>query len=102
MRPRVVVHLKMKPEAEGGRHGPFTEGYRPHFVIPPNGQYLGVTAIRCPGPVAPGDEADVEFHLDYHPRVDYSALQTGTLFEMREGPRAVATGRVERRYDDVV
>ena len=36
MRPRVVVHLKMKPEADGGRHAPFTEGYRPHFVIPPD------------------------------------------------------------------
>lgn len=102
MKSRVVVHLTMKPEDEGGRHAPFTEGYRPHFVIPPDGEYLAVTAIRCPGPVAPGDEADVEFHLDHHPRMDYSALQTGKLFEMREGPRAVATGRVERRYDDMV
>jgi translation elongation factor EF-Tu-like GTPase len=101
MKSRVVAHLKMKPEAEGGRHAPFTEGYRPHFVIPPDGEYLCVTAIQCPGPVAPGDEVDVEFHLDYHPRVDYSALQVGTQFEMREGSRAVATGRIERRFDDV-
>ncbi len=101
MRPRVVVHLKMKPEADGGRHAPFTEGYRPHLVIPPDGEYLGVIAIRCPGPVAPGDEADVEFDLVYHPQVDYSSLRQGAEVEMREGGRAVAIGRVERRFDDV-
>jgi hypothetical protein len=101
MKSRVVVHLKMKSESEGGRRAPFTEGYRAHFVVPPDGEYLGVTAIHCPGRVAPGDEAMVEFDLAYHPRVDYSGLQVGTQIEMREGPRAVATGRIERRIDDV-
>jgi translation elongation factor EF-Tu-like GTPase len=100
MRPGVVVHLKMKLEADGGRHAPFTEGYRPHFVIQPDGEYLSVIATRCPGPVAPGDEAEVEFDLVYHPNVSYNALRAGTEFEMREGARAVATGRVERRLDD--
>ena len=89
----------MKPEAEGGRHAPFTEGYRAHFVIPSDGEYLGVIATRCPGPVAPGDEAEVEFGLVYHPNVDYRALRARSGFEMREGARAVATGRVERRLD---
>jgi translation elongation factor EF-Tu-like GTPase len=92
---RVLVHLKMKFEADGGQPAPFTEGYRPHFVIPPDGEYLGVVAARCPGPVGPGDEADVEFDLVYQPNVDYSALREGTEFEMHEGPRVVAIGRVK-------
>jgi translation elongation factor EF-Tu-like GTPase len=98
MNPHVLVHLKMKPESSGGRHAPFTEGYRPHLIVPSQGEWLGVTATRCPGPVAPGDEAEVEFALAYHPKVDYSALIVGADFEMHEGPRVVATGTVlERR-----
>ncbi|XHS80500.1 hypothetical protein ACFJGW_00995 [Burkholderiaceae bacterium UC74_6] len=90
----------MKTEADGGRHAPFTEGYRPHLVVPPDGEYLGVTATCCAGPVAPGDEAEVQFDLDYHPALDYSALRIGTEFQMREGARTVAIGRVVRRFND--
>jgi translation elongation factor EF-Tu-like GTPase len=100
MTPQVLVRLKMKLEESGGRHAAFTEGYRPHFVIPPDGEYLGVIATNCPGPVSPGDEADVEFAFVYHPKVDYSALRVGAEFEMREGPRAVAIGRVLERNDE--
>lgn len=98
MAPRVLVHLKMKEEECGGRHAPFTEGYRPHFIVG-DGQWLGVVATYCPRPVAPGEEADVEFALMYHPNVDYSELNVGVEFEMQEGSRVVATGRVLRRND---
>ncbi len=99
MIPRVLVHLKMKPESGGGRHAPFTEGYRPHFIVLGHSDWLGVTATRCPGPVAPGTEADVEFELVYHPKVDYAALHAGAEFTMQEGPRVVATGTVLERHD---
>jgi translation elongation factor EF-Tu-like GTPase len=99
MAPRIIVHLKMKPEDGGGRHAPFTEGYRPHFIVD-EGEWLGVIATRCPGPVAPGDEADVEFSLVYHPNVDYSALRVGAEFAMHEGPKVVATGTVLQRDED--
>ena len=99
MNPRVLVHLTMKSEQDGGRNAPFTEGYRPHFTIE-EGEWLGVIATLCPGPVAPGDEADVEFELVYHPKVDYSALSGGVEFAMREGARVVATGRVLSRNDN--
>ena len=100
MTPRILVHLKMKSELDGGRSAPFTEGYRSHFMIPPDGEYLGVVATRCPGPVAPGDEVDVEFGLVYHPNVDYSALDVGVEFEMREGAKAVETGEVRSKLGD--
>ena len=83
----------MKPVQEGGRHGPFTEHYRPHFVVA-GGEWLGVTATQCPVPIAPGEEADVEFALLYHPQVDYSPLCVGAEFAVHEGSRVVATGTV--------
>jgi len=101
MTPRIVVRLNMKSEAQGGRPAAFTEGYRPHFVVPPSDVFLSVTASCCPGPVAPGDQADVAFVLDYHPKLDYSALRVGAEFEMREGPKVVAVGRVERWLSQV-
>jgi hypothetical protein len=87
MRPRAIVYLRMKSASDGGRHAPFTEGYRPHFVVPPDGEYLGVMAVHCSGPVVPGEEATVDFELVYHPEVDYSALQVGSTFEwLHENP----------------
>jgi len=32
VKPELLVRPSMRPEDEGGRHGPFTEGYCPHFV----------------------------------------------------------------------
>ena len=98
MKPRILVRLKLKLEQSGGRHAPFTQGYRPHFTVG-DGEWLSVTATQCPGPVAMGDEADVEFELDYHTKVDYSALSIGAEFAMHEGPRVVATGKVLQRHD---
>ncbi len=84
----------MRPEFDGGRHGPFTEGYRPHFIVSGHSDWLGVWALKCPGPVSPGDTAEVVFGLLYFPAVDYSALQPGAEFAVHEGPRVVATGTV--------
>ena len=84
----------MRAETDGGRHGPFTEGYRPHFVVAGHSEWLGVWALECPGPVAPGDTAEVVFALLYHPAVDYSPLQPGCEFAVHEGPRVIATGTV--------
>jgi len=94
MKPSVVARIQMKPEAADGRHSAFTEGYSPHFVVSDHAEWLGVRAIQCPGPVAPGDEAEVVFALMYYPEVDYSELRVGATFEVMEGPRAVARGLV--------
>jgi translation elongation factor EF-Tu-like GTPase len=101
MKPGVVARIRMKPENEGGRHGHFTEGFCPHFVVVGHETWLGVRVSQCPGPVAPGNEADVVFSLMYHPRVDYSILKVGTSFQMMEGPRVVATGVVIELRDAV-
>ena len=97
----IIVSLAMRREEDGGRHGPFTEDYMPDFVVDGTSESLPVIATCCPGPVAPGDSAEVEFELRYHPKLDYSALIAGASFEVREGLRAVATGRVLDRRDHV-
>jgi translation elongation factor EF-Tu-like GTPase len=92
--PSVIVKLKMKTEADGGRHSPFNQGYCPHLVAESTSEWLGVRVIHCPEWVYPGTEAMVEFSLMYYPSLDYGALQAGTVVEVMEGPRAVGTGVV--------
>lgn len=90
-RPRIVVRLTVT-----GRSTPILEGYRPHLVVPPDATYLGVWVTACPGPVGPGEEAEVEFALMYHPIADYAALCPGAEVEVREGAKVVAVGVVVR------
>ena len=96
-----MTHLEMKREEEGGRHSPFSENYRPHLVAAGSEDYLAVTVVNLPEDraVAPGSSAYIEFDLDYHPRVDYSALAVGSSFEIREGGRVVGTGEVTAMID---
>ncbi len=90
----VLTRIHMKTYRAGGRCAPFTEGYCPDFVVSGQGERLQARAIQCPGPVAPGEEAEVFFALMYHPERDYSILQVGVTFDVMEGPRAIATGQV--------
>jgi translation elongation factor EF-Tu-like GTPase len=92
-KPRITLRLKMLPELQGGRHASFTEGYRPYLKTDDE-RLLAVTATNCPRPVAPGDEVDVEFELDYYPALDYSRLTSEAEVIVCEGPRTVARGVV--------
>ena len=94
MKLTIAVQLEMKKEEDGGRHEPFTEGYCPHLVISGTTEWLGVRASKCLAPVAPGQTAEVEFELMYHPELDYKGLKTGVNFSMVEGPKVVGNGRV--------
>jgi translation elongation factor EF-Tu-like GTPase len=94
-----MVQLKMKASGAGGRICSFTEGYRPHFRVVGSDVQFAVTAVLCPGAVAPGDEAEVEFEFDYPTKVDYSPLAVGAEIEMLEGSRAYATGTILKRDD---
>lgn len=86
----------MKAESEGGRHSPFWENYRPHLVPSSKEEWLGVIAVNLPeeDAVYPATSRVVDFDLVYYPQVDYSDLQTGSAFDIREGPRVVGTGTV--------
>lgn len=97
-KPRIVANIQMFTEENGGRHGPFTEGYRPYLKIG-DGDLMAVTVAKCSGLVAPGDEAEIEIEFDYPGAVDYSPLVENTCFVVCEGPRAVAKGCVVRRQN---
>jgi translation elongation factor EF-Tu-like GTPase len=93
------VELEFRTTKDGGRttavslsHGT----YRPHFVVP-GGEYLGVAVTHGPvEPVSPGGKVKVTVAFVYEPTVNYSALVEGIHFEVKEGSRVVATGRVLR------
>ena len=100
MRLLITVRIRMKSEEAGGRHASFTEGYCPHLVVSGHSEWLPVRATHCPGPVAPGDEAEVVFAWMNGSALDHSALQADATFEVMEGPRMVGNGCIiEKRFE---
>ena len=85
------------PHAEGGRAStPSLKGgwYRPHLVVPPSDQMLGVEFVDGPDEsVIPGRPLSAVAKLVY-PAVSYASLLPGAKFEIREGFRTVGQGRV--------
>lgn len=67
----------------------------PHAVVEGRSEYLGVRFVGGPA-VEAGELGRFELALMY-PRVDYSALQPGVAFTIREGGRIVAQGRALKR-----
>ena len=94
MKPVLRVRIKMKPESDGGRHGPFNEGYYPHFVAAGKSEWLGVRAVRCPDFIYPGEEKEVDFELMYFPEVDYRDLSATSSFSIYEGYKNIGEGIV--------
>jgi elongation factor Tu len=71
---------------EGGRHTPFTSGYRPQFFFGPT----NVTGtLEVDAPVTPGDSVRVRFVLDHD-----VALGEGVRFAVREGNKTIGAGVV--------
>ncbi len=97
---KVLVQLRMKSEANGGRHSAFTQGYSPHFVVKGTNEWLAVRSIEHQGQIAPGAAEHVRFELMYYPKINYGALTVGAEFEVMEGARSVATGTVLEREDN--
>ncbi|MDP9126644.1 MAG: hypothetical protein M3N08_00080 [Pseudomonadota bacterium] len=114
--PQVECTVTFLPPEEGGRLKPFTGGvlngnlYRPHLVVDDpllrkaavNGDkvpetYLGVAFFRGPHRVKAGEPITAVLDLIYYPQISYDALQPGSLFTLREGPRIVAYGTILSR-----
>lgn len=77
-----------------GRTAPTFSGYRPHIVVNDSEVMLGVKFLES---MKFGDN-DVIFEQLYSD-VDYSSVQDGTEFTVREGGRVVATGKIIERVD---
>jgi hypothetical protein len=99
------VLIEFLPTEKGGRRTPIclsTDApghYRPHFrVCNGDGEFLGVEFVDGPDePVLPGYSTYATVRFVYEPQVCYDALDVGAQFEVLEGSRVVAFGRVTRR-----
>jgi len=89
---RAQVYVLSKEE--GGRHTPFTSGYRPQFYF----RTTDVTGVIALPPdiqmVMPGDNVEFDVELIYP-----VALEEGLRFAIREGGRTVGAGIVTKVYD---
>lgn len=98
-RPAIVAEVTFLRPEEGGRQAPPSVGYRPHVVVETGGvaesDYLGVWFARVPGDPVLGEQGEYELVLVY-PEADYTALQAGAEFTVREGPHIVGYGRAIR------
>jgi elongation factor Tu len=93
----IAPHTKFSAEvyvlakAEGGRHTPFFNGYRPQFYF----RTTDVTGVvNLPAGVEmvmPGDNVTVEIEL-----ISPIAMQAGQRFAIREGGRTVGAGVVTK------
>jgi len=86
---RFKARVYVLTKEEGGRHTPFTSGYRPQFYF----RTADVTGeIRLPEGVEmvmPGDHAEFEVELIYP-----VAIEEGLRFAIREGGKTVGAGVV--------
>ena len=73
---------------EGGRHTPFTNGYRPQFFFGPT-DVTGTLEVLAGDQVIPGERVRVRFVLDRK-----VALDKGVRFALREGNRTIGAGLV--------
>jgi elongation factor Tu len=73
---------------EGGRHTPFTSGYRPQFFFGVT-DVTGVIHVEDGGVVNPGDRAQVSFELNKP-----VGVEPGVRFALREGGKTVGAGLV--------
>ena len=80
-------------EKEGGRHTPFTVGYRPQFFFGTTDvtgviERIGDEGNELPR-VTPGDRVNLKFHLNKP-----IGMEAGMRFAIREGSKTVGAGRV--------
>jgi translation elongation factor EF-Tu-like GTPase len=73
----------------GGRRTPTVAGYRPHLVLYDQADYLG---IKFCDPMNFGIN-EVSFECLYE-HIDYSAIEVGSHFTIREGSGIVGIGKI--------
>ena len=82
-------------KAEGGRHTPFGNKYRPQFYLRTMDCTGEITLPEGVEMVMPGDNVEITVELIYA-----VALNTGLRFAIREGGRTVGSGQITEVYED--
>ena len=97
--PGDLLHILIvfQPSTEGGRTTmPFLKGggYRPHLIVPPSEEMLGIEFIDGPEQmIAPDQPISAIARLAYQ-GISYTSLCPGAKFQIREGARTVGHGCV--------
>ena len=94
----IKLIVEFKSPQRGGREkipNPPDGIYRPHLVVDddPSEEYLGVSFLTFAGVVEFDTKFEATAELLYE-LVDYSALQPGASFKIREGATTVGIGVV--------
>jgi len=76
---------------EGGRHKPFTSGYRPQFYFRTTDVTGTITLQQGQEVILPGDNAKINVQLIYP-----VAMEEGLRFAIREGGRTIGAGVVTK------
>lgn len=98
MATEIEVRVKFFSHEAGGRkRPPLLQGYRPHFVVPPREEMLGVEFAYGPSDYQPNEEVAARVICLYEPSVSYDTLIVGADFEIVEGPKVVGIGIVAAR-----
>jgi len=85
--------LYVLSKEEGGRHTPFTKGYKPQFFVR-TADITGVISIKGAEMAMPGDTIQIEAEL-----MEPVAMEEGMKYAIREGSRTVGAGSVTKILD---
>jgi elongation factor Tu len=99
---RVRATISLVPEEKGGRHGPFTKGYRPNhnFSGPENSAfYIGEVVVGEDEWVYPGETREVSVRF-LNARGLREMLVPGRSWRIQEGHRLVAEATVLADEED--
>ncbi|OZG71760.1 translation elongation factor Tu [Hahella sp. CCB-MM4] len=86
---KAKAHIFVLSGDEGGRHKPFTSGYRPQFFFGTTDVTGEITVENEQGSVNPGEQTDIAFALNKP-----VGLEKGIRFAIREGGKTVGAGFV--------
>jgi elongation factor Tu len=79
---------------EGGRHTPFTKGYRPQFFFRTTDVTGTLDLPEGVQMVMPGENTKMNVEL-----IQPIAMEEGSKFAIREGGRTVGAGTITKVYD---
>lgn len=86
---KFIADVYILNKDEGGRHTPFSSGYRPQFYLRTTDVTGGVSLEEGVEMVVPGDHTKITVDL-----LKPVAIEKGTRFAIREGGRTVGSGVV--------
>ena len=92
----INVLVQFLSEDEGGRKSLlYLNGYRPHFRVIGDTEYLGIQFIEGTDKIInPKEWISSKVYLIYYPNVSYEKLRIGKEFEILEGAKIVGIGTV--------